>query len=181
VSTTTAWLSILVTCKSVRRKVWAAALLPLPLVIAVAALLAWQLAQVRETAHWVDHTDQVLAQIRLFERLKIDEETGFGACFLQGTAFSWSRIRLPLPGMQTASKRCSKGVSGSTDRYRFPSRIALAITARYWPIRLHGVPIVYHRVVGSRRSHSRFNWSCELRVPARVPVMPMRRLVPSRA
>lgn len=67
-----------------RRKVLAVAILPLPLMALIAALSIWELTRVQETAHWVDHTGQVLSQIYLAERLQIDQETGLRGFILTG-------------------------------------------------------------------------------------------------
>jgi len=58
-----------------RRRVLAVALLPVPIMIGLCALFAWQIARLNEAARWVNHTNEALSQLHLSERLLIDQET----------------------------------------------------------------------------------------------------------
>ncbi len=53
-----------------------AALLPLLLMVALAGLLLWQIASLLRVFEWVDHTDHVIAQANLSQKLLLDMETG---------------------------------------------------------------------------------------------------------
>ncbi|EYF04748.1 methyl-accepting chemotaxis protein [Chondromyces apiculatus] len=53
-----------------------AVMIPTLLMAAVGALLFWQINRLVELARWVDHTDKVIAQAALVERLLVDKETG---------------------------------------------------------------------------------------------------------
>lgn len=59
-----------------RRKILSLTLLPLPLVLAVCALLIWQISRQRASSQWVSHTREVLLNVYQCERFLIDQETG---------------------------------------------------------------------------------------------------------
>jgi CHASE3 domain sensor protein len=59
-----------------RRRILTLTLLPLPLVLAVCALLVWQISRLHTSAQWVSHTQQVLSTVYRAERYLIDQETG---------------------------------------------------------------------------------------------------------
>ena len=85
---------------SMRRRVLLVALLPLPIVIAVCVLFAWQIARLNEAAGWVNHTNEVLSDLHLAERLLIDQETAIRGFLLTRDApflapYQEGRTRLP--------------------------------------------------------------------------------------
>lgn len=59
-----------------RRRILNLTLLPLPLMLAVCGVLAWQISRLHTSLQWVSHTQEVLSTIHLAERLMIDQETG---------------------------------------------------------------------------------------------------------
>jgi methyl-accepting chemotaxis protein len=59
-----------------QRKILTLTLLPLPLVLAICALLVWQILQQQQSSQWVSHTRDVLSNVYLGERYLIDQETG---------------------------------------------------------------------------------------------------------
>ena len=60
----------------IRRLIWSAVLPPVIVVALLAALLVWQIEQLKGVDHMVDHTDQVIAETNYLQKLLLDEETG---------------------------------------------------------------------------------------------------------
>ena len=58
--------------------------LPILVMTFVAALLFWQVSNMLDLNSWVDHTDQVISQMNLVERLVIDGETGVRGFIITG-------------------------------------------------------------------------------------------------
>ena len=61
-----------------------AALLPLLLMALLSALLIWQIVTLLHVFEWVEHTDQVIAQANLSQKLMLDMETGKRGYLLSG-------------------------------------------------------------------------------------------------
>ena len=59
-----------------RRILIRAVLLPLVLSVALAGIFFWQINRLLSAAGWVEHTDEVIAQANLAQKLLIDMETG---------------------------------------------------------------------------------------------------------
>jgi PAS domain S-box-containing protein len=59
-----------------RRKLILSVLLPLLLMVLLAGLFLWQISQLIEATNWVDHTDEVISQANITQRLLVDQETG---------------------------------------------------------------------------------------------------------
>ncbi len=51
-------------------------LIPVLVILAMAGIVAWEVTQLRTALGWVDHTDQVIAEVRFTLRSIVDEETG---------------------------------------------------------------------------------------------------------
>jgi len=64
------------TQKIFRRQIRSLLIVPLIILLAIVALLAFQVHRLTVAQGWVDHTDVVLGQARLLLRVIIDEETG---------------------------------------------------------------------------------------------------------
>ena len=62
--------------KVFRRQIRSLVIAPLIILLAIVALLAFQVHRLTAAQAWVDHTDVVLAQARLLLRVIIDQETG---------------------------------------------------------------------------------------------------------
>jgi len=60
---------------SLSRRLIFAMVVPGVLLVAAGMLLLWQLTRLTDTAHWVDHTDQVIAKIYELQAEVIDQET----------------------------------------------------------------------------------------------------------
>lgn len=69
---------------TIRRRLLLAVLLPLPLLLALCGLLAWQIQVLRDRAGWVEHTRAVIAEAQLAQRLLLDQETGLRGFMLTG-------------------------------------------------------------------------------------------------
>jgi PAS domain S-box-containing protein len=68
-----------------RRLLLRAGLYPAFLMIAVAAMLGWQVRVLRDLAAWVDHTDVVLARVNDLARLQLERESALRGYFLART------------------------------------------------------------------------------------------------
>ena len=62
-----------------------AALLPLLLMAALSGLLIWQIVNLLHVFEWVGHTDEVIAQANVTQKLLIDMETGKRGYLMSGT------------------------------------------------------------------------------------------------
>ncbi len=51
-------------------------LIPVLVILAMAAIVGFEVEQLRTALGWVDHTDRVIAEVRLAFRSIVDEETG---------------------------------------------------------------------------------------------------------
>jgi CheY-like chemotaxis protein/signal transduction histidine kinase/CHASE3 domain sensor protein len=60
---------------SLSRRLIFAMVVPGVLLVAAGMLLLWQLTRLTDTAHWVDHTDQVIAKIYELQAEVVDQET----------------------------------------------------------------------------------------------------------
>ena len=67
-----------------RRVLWRAVALPLILMVAVAAVLLWQVQRLLDTAAWVEHTDRVIAGALEAERYAVDLQAGLRGYLLGG-------------------------------------------------------------------------------------------------
>jgi PAS domain S-box-containing protein len=69
-----------------KRLLWRAILLP-PLTLGIlASVLLWQVNELAATTEWVDHTDQVISQIALVDRLLLEMRAGVQGFVLGGDA-----------------------------------------------------------------------------------------------
>ena len=55
---------------------------PIVAAMLLATLLIWRIESLRSAAQWVDHTDKVIAQANLTERLLMDAETGIRGYYI---------------------------------------------------------------------------------------------------
>jgi PAS domain S-box-containing protein len=61
---------------SFKRLIAQAIISPVVILLVLAGLLAWQIEQLVSEAHWVDHTDQVIAQAYRTQRIALQAQTG---------------------------------------------------------------------------------------------------------
>ena len=66
------------------RRLFVAIITPVALLFIVGAMLTIQIVRMNETAHWVDHTDAVIARINDLQKQIIDQETGLRGYLLTG-------------------------------------------------------------------------------------------------
>src|SRR4051812_19130059 len=72
---------------------------PIGLLLLVGLILAFQIIKLTDTAHWVDHTDEVIGRVSEIQNQVVDQETGIRGYLLSGDpAFlaPYERAR-PLP------------------------------------------------------------------------------------
>src|SRR5579863_8874072 len=54
-----------------------ALVVPVVLLVAAGTVLGMQVSRMAEDAHWVDHSDEIIAKTYEFQKEVIDQETGF--------------------------------------------------------------------------------------------------------
>ena len=70
--------------RELSRRLLVAILAPVALLVALGVVLGAQILRMSDDAHWLDHSDNVLAQINLARKQIIDEETGLRAFIITG-------------------------------------------------------------------------------------------------
>ena len=83
-----------------RRIVRRAFLLPIGTMIMAAVLLAWLVGYLLTVTNWVDHTDQVIAQAHLSEKLILDKESALRAYQVTGTPETLKQFQAMDAGIQ---------------------------------------------------------------------------------
>src|SRR5450432_3919675 len=57
---------------------------PVGLLLLVGLILAFQIVKLQDTAHWVDHTDEVIGRVSEIQTQIVDQETGVRGYLLTG-------------------------------------------------------------------------------------------------
>ena len=70
--------------RDLSRRLLVAILAPVALLVVLGVVLGAQILRMADDAHWLDHSDNVLAQINLARKQIIDEETGLRAFIITG-------------------------------------------------------------------------------------------------
>ena len=105
-----------------------AALLPLLLMAALSALLIWQIASLLRVFEWVEHTDQVIAQANLSQKLLLDMETGKRGYLLSGDRHYLEPYQSGEAGLEPALNQLEtlSSQDGARQRKRVTTLRALA-------------------------------------------------------
>ncbi|MES1175672.1 MAG: response regulator [Myxococcales bacterium] len=105
---------------------------PIGLLLLVAVVLAFQIVKLTDTAHWVDHTDEVIGRISEIQNQVVDQETG-----IRGYLLSNDRVFLgpyeraqPLPMFavlhQLVADNPPQQVRADTARARYEAWLGLS-------------------------------------------------------
>src|SRR4051812_13631990 len=107
---------------------------PVGLLLLVGVVLAFQIVKLTDTAHWVDHTDEVIGRISEIQNQVVDQETG-----IRGYLLSNDRVFLgpyeraqPLPMFsvlhQLVSDNPAQQVRADTARARYEAWLGMSET-----------------------------------------------------
>ncbi|HEY3253270.1 MAG TPA: CHASE3 domain-containing protein, partial [Polyangiaceae bacterium] len=70
--------------KLLAQRLLVAVVAPIGLLLLVGLILAFQIVKLTDTAHWVDHTDEVMGRVSEIQNQVIDQETGIRGYLLSG-------------------------------------------------------------------------------------------------
>jgi len=70
--------------KLLAQRVMIAVVAPIGLLLVVGLILAFQIVKLTDTAHWVDHTDEVMGRVSEIQTQIVDQETGIRGYLLSG-------------------------------------------------------------------------------------------------
>ena len=70
--------------KLLAQRLLVAVVAPIGLLLVVGLILAFQIVKLTDTAHWVDHTDEVMGRVSEIQNQVIDQETGIRGFLLSG-------------------------------------------------------------------------------------------------
>ena len=70
--------------KQLSQRLLVAVVAPIGLLLVVGLILAFQIVKLTDTAHWVDHTDEVMGRVSEIQNQVVDQETGIRGYLLSG-------------------------------------------------------------------------------------------------
>ena len=70
--------------KLLAQRLLVAVVAPIGLLLLVGLILAFQIVKLTDTAHWVDHTDEVMGRVSEIQNQVVDQETGIRGYLLSG-------------------------------------------------------------------------------------------------
>ncbi|MEI9953515.1 MAG: response regulator [Pseudomonadota bacterium] len=70
--------------KLLAQRLMVAVVAPIGLLLLVGLILAFQIVKLTDTAHWVDHTDEVMGRVSEIQNQVVDQETGIRGYLLSG-------------------------------------------------------------------------------------------------
>jgi len=70
--------------KILAQRLLLAVVAPIGLLLVVGLILAFQIVKLTDTAHWVDHTDEVMGRVSEIQNQVVDQETGIRGYLLSG-------------------------------------------------------------------------------------------------
>ncbi|MBD0373731.1 MAG: PAS domain S-box protein, partial [Pyrinomonadaceae bacterium] len=94
-----------------RRSLAGAVVIPLVVMVLLAGVLLWQIKHLLDTAQWVDHTDQVIAQANNIRTLLSDMESGQRGYLLTGDTQFLEPFTRAAPELDPSFERLSRLVS----------------------------------------------------------------------
>jgi signal transduction histidine kinase len=78
------YMSSIAPTNSFRRLLLNAVIVPVALMLVIAALLVWQIERLEYASSWVEHSDRVIADVNELQKLMLDLETGMRGYLLAG-------------------------------------------------------------------------------------------------
>ncbi|MCP9495987.1 MAG: CHASE3 domain-containing protein [Pyrinomonadaceae bacterium MAG19_C2-C3] len=99
-----------------KRVLRVAIILPLILMGIVAGILLWQINQLLRATQWVAHTDEVIAEANLLQRLYVDMDTGTRGYLLTGDALFLQPFNRAVNQAPTSQARLSSLISDNSQQ-----------------------------------------------------------------